>query len=321
MPASTILLLDADPASAEAISPTLTGVGYTVTVDRPTPTDAFARSPDHQLVIIDVVDRPEVGRSSSAARSGRRPPWPRVPVAVHQPDRRRRGADRASSRPAPTTSSPGRSTPASSRRASRRCCSASSDREDMAPVFSADGLTLARARRTSPSTARRAASGRRPSPPTSRSPRPCAGPTRSSSSTSRSSSAASRATSTWSRADPRRRRPRRDRDARAGDHADRTRSATTRGLHVLAAPGTPEGADLVTPEHIATILKNLLEGYDSIVIDAGSVLDERSMTALEAAETVDPAGLPGDRGAEARCTTCSTTSTRSARSRRSRRSC
>ena len=58
------------------------------------------------------------------------------------------------------------------------------------------------------------------------------------------------------------------------------------GLHVLAAPGTPEGADLVTPEHVAKILKNLLEGYDSIVIDAGAVLDERSMTALEAAEAV-----------------------------------
>jgi pilus assembly protein CpaE len=58
------------------------------------------------------------------------------------------------------------------------------------------------------------------------------------------------------------------------------------GLHVLAAPGTPEGADLVTPDHVARILKNLLEGYDSVVIDAGAVLDERSMTALEAAEAV-----------------------------------
>ena len=58
------------------------------------------------------------------------------------------------------------------------------------------------------------------------------------------------------------------------------------GLHVLAAPGTPEGADLVTPEHVAKILKNLLEAYDSVVIDAGAVLDERSMTALEAAEAV-----------------------------------
>ena len=42
----------------------------------------------------------------------------------------------------------------------------------------------------------------------------------------------------------------------------------------------------MTPDHVAKILKNLLEGYDSVVIDAGAVLDERSMTALEAAEAV-----------------------------------
>jgi pilus assembly protein CpaE len=58
------------------------------------------------------------------------------------------------------------------------------------------------------------------------------------------------------------------------------------GLHVLAAPGTPEGADLVTPKHVERIIANLLEGYDSVVVDTGSVLDERSMLALDAAETV-----------------------------------
>ena len=58
------------------------------------------------------------------------------------------------------------------------------------------------------------------------------------------------------------------------------------GLHVIAAPGSPEGAELVKPEHIETVLRVLLEGYDSIVIDAGSVLDERSMIALERAESV-----------------------------------
>jgi pilus assembly protein CpaE len=58
------------------------------------------------------------------------------------------------------------------------------------------------------------------------------------------------------------------------------------GLHVLAAPPTPEAAELVTPEHVTHILQTLLEGYESIVIDAGSTLDERVLTAFEAAETI-----------------------------------
>jgi pilus assembly protein CpaE len=58
------------------------------------------------------------------------------------------------------------------------------------------------------------------------------------------------------------------------------------GLHVLAAPGTPQGADLITPDHVSHILGTLLEGYDSIVIDAGSTLDERSLNVFEAVETI-----------------------------------
>ena len=57
MPASSILLLDADTASAEAISTTLASVGYTVTVTID-PADAIAQAADHQLVIIDVVTGP-----------------------------------------------------------------------------------------------------------------------------------------------------------------------------------------------------------------------------------------------------------------------
>ena len=54
MPASTILLIDADPASTETISTTLTKVGYTVTTSTD-PTEALAKVGDHQLVILDVV--------------------------------------------------------------------------------------------------------------------------------------------------------------------------------------------------------------------------------------------------------------------------
>jgi pilus assembly protein CpaE len=58
------------------------------------------------------------------------------------------------------------------------------------------------------------------------------------------------------------------------------------GLHVIAAPASPESAELVTPDHIATLIGTLLEGYESVVIDAGSVLDERTLAVFEAAETI-----------------------------------
>ena len=54
MPASTILLIDADAPSAEAISTALTAVGYTVTTVAD-PGEAFGKVADHQLAIIDVV--------------------------------------------------------------------------------------------------------------------------------------------------------------------------------------------------------------------------------------------------------------------------
>lgn len=58
------------------------------------------------------------------------------------------------------------------------------------------------------------------------------------------------------------------------------------GLHVLCAPPTPELAELVTPEVVKNLLATLTSGYDHVIIDAGSVLDERTMLALESADTV-----------------------------------
>ena len=58
------------------------------------------------------------------------------------------------------------------------------------------------------------------------------------------------------------------------------------GLHVLCAPPTPEQAELVTPDAVKNILATLLNGYDHVIVDAGSVLDERTMLALESADTV-----------------------------------
>ena len=53
------------------------------------------------------------------------------------------------------------------------------------------------------------------------------------------------------------------------------------GLHVLAAPASPELAELITPNHIEQLLNVALEAYDLVVVDAGSYLDERVMTAFE----------------------------------------
>jgi len=58
------------------------------------------------------------------------------------------------------------------------------------------------------------------------------------------------------------------------------------GLHVLAAPAGPEAAASVTPEHVTQILRTLLDGYDMVVVDAGSTLDERALAIFEAAEAV-----------------------------------
>src|SRR3990170_687573 len=58
------------------------------------------------------------------------------------------------------------------------------------------------------------------------------------------------------------------------------------GLHVIAAPTTPDGAEFVTADHVMHIIGSLLEQYESVVIDAGSVLDERTMTVFEQAETI-----------------------------------
>jgi pilus assembly protein CpaE len=58
------------------------------------------------------------------------------------------------------------------------------------------------------------------------------------------------------------------------------------GLHVIAAPTSPETAEQITSDHIAKLIGTLLEGYEAVVIDAGSVLDERTLSVFEAAETI-----------------------------------
>jgi pilus assembly protein CpaE len=58
------------------------------------------------------------------------------------------------------------------------------------------------------------------------------------------------------------------------------------GLHVLAAPATPELAELVRAEDVDTILATAASAYDRVIIDGGSHLDDRSMAALSRADAV-----------------------------------
>lgn len=58
------------------------------------------------------------------------------------------------------------------------------------------------------------------------------------------------------------------------------------GLHVIAAPMTPEASELITPDHVVHVIGTLLEGYEAVVVDAGSMLDERVLSVFEQADTI-----------------------------------
>lgn len=58
------------------------------------------------------------------------------------------------------------------------------------------------------------------------------------------------------------------------------------GLHVIAAPQTPDAAEHIEPGHIELLLQTALEWYEEVVIDAGSVLDQRTLVIFEHADAV-----------------------------------
>ena len=58
------------------------------------------------------------------------------------------------------------------------------------------------------------------------------------------------------------------------------------GLHVLAGPGSPELAESISPAHVGALLEAIVGTYDSVVVDAGSTLDERTMTVFEHADVL-----------------------------------
>jgi pilus assembly protein CpaE len=58
------------------------------------------------------------------------------------------------------------------------------------------------------------------------------------------------------------------------------------GLHVIPAPLTPADHERVTPDHVDQLLRSLLEVYESVVVDAGSTLDERVLHVFDLAESI-----------------------------------
>jgi len=283
VPASSILLIDSDAAAADLISSVLTGVGYTVTVAADADA-AFAQPEGHQLIIIDVVAPPK--SPADLCRDIRATPaMAGLPVlCVSQTDLVEErigfleaGADDVMAKPFDSRELEARVEALLLRFQRSR---------DMTPAVSADGVLLARAHRTVAVF----------------SPKGGVGTT-----TIATNIAVAKARRLPDRVvlvdlalqfggvashlnlTPKATLADAVRDETAMREPEILRTFALRhdsGLHVLAAPGTPEGAALVEPEHVDRILKNLLEGYDFVVIDAGSVVDERSMTALEAAESI-----------------------------------
>ena len=71
-----------------------------------------------------------------------------------------------------------------------------------------------------------------------------------------------------------------------GDIIDSVLVDHSTGIHVLLAPPSPEGADLVTPAYMRRIVEHLRIGHDFVVIDLPSGLSDLSLAVMDAADTI-----------------------------------
>ena len=283
MPASTILLLENDPSTDATIADILTAAGYGVSRTA-VAGEALEQAPDHQLLIIDLADG---ARSAIEVCTQVRstPALGQVPVMCVSPsddvEERIRfleaGADDVVARPFDARELEARVEALLLRFQRSR---------ELVPVLGGDGLTVGRARRAV----------------AVYSPKGGVGTT--TIATNVAVAVASRrpdrvvlidlalqfgGVATHLNLRPRQTLADLVRDDAAMREAELLRGYAARhnsGLHVLAAPAAPEAAESITDAHVGRILATALEAYDLVVIDAGSVLDERVLTVLEAADTI-----------------------------------
>jgi pilus assembly protein CpaE len=283
VPASTILLIEGDPALGETITAALSGVGYTVTVAADAD-EAFGQVANHQLVIVDVVSGAksavDICREIRATPSMASIPVLCVSQVDDVEDRIRfleAGADDVVARPFDAREIEAR-VEALLLRFQRS--------KDLTAVVSKDGLTLSHTKRTVAVHS------------------PKGGVGTSTIATNIAIAAAQLRpdrvvivdldlqfgqVATHLNLIPRQTLADVVRDEAALREPELLRTYATKhdsGLHVLAAPIGPEAAQLITADHVDRILTTLLDSYERIVIDTGSWLDERTLRAFEHAESV-----------------------------------
>ncbi len=282
MPASTILLLENDPSTDETIPEILVGAGYTLTRTNDSD-DAIAKAADHQLLIIDLAEGP-VSAIEICAQVRSTATLSQVPVLCISPsdevEERIRfleaGADDVLARPF--------------------------DARELEARVEALLLRFQRSKELSPVLAGQQAVGRARRTVAVYSPKGGVGTT--TIATNIAVTAAAKrpdrvvlidfalqfgGVATHLNLRPRQSLADLVRDESALREPELFRAYAARhdsGLHVLAAPTAPEAAESVHPQHVTRILTTALEAYELVVIDAGSALDERVMTVLEAADSV-----------------------------------
>ena len=283
MPASTILLLESDAATGGSIGRILTDAGYTVTLTADSD-EAFAKAAEHQLVILgspsgtkSAVDMCREIRSAPAMSA--------VPVMCISSTED--VEERIAFLEAGADDVVGRSFDARELEARVEALLLRFQRSrDLAPIVTTDGVTMHRARRTVAVYSPKGGVGTT----TIAVNIAIAGVARRPDKVVLVDLALQfGGVATLLNLDPKQTLADVARDEPSLREPELLRTYAMRhdsGLHVLAAPAGPEAAEGVTPAHVTQILKTLLDGYDMIVIDAGSTLDERALAIFDQAEAV-----------------------------------